>query len=230
MPARTVIDFQRRYGRLAIIEELSPRTSPSGKSYRVVLCKCLCGTEKAYALDTVHRGVTQSCGCISPETRRRNSDALRLSARGLPQRFWEKVDKHGPPPSGAPSLGACWLWRGALSDGYGVWWVARANKPAHVSAYVDARGPLPDGMQLDHLCRVRSCCNPAHLEPVSCRTNLLRGDTLAAANAKKTHCPKGHALADSNLYVHDGRRACLRCRRDTSAAWNRRNKRPPNVG
>src|ERR1700755_3231525 len=111
-------------------------------------------------------------------------------------RFWSKV-----------SLGhenGCWVWVGAM-DGGGYGRVYTKGRPrAHKAAWVYLRGPVPDGLELDHLCRNRACVNPKHLEPVTHRENLLRGMAPAAINSRKTHCPKGHALGPGNL-VADGR-------------------------
>jgi len=89
-------------------------------------------------------------------------------------------------------------------------------------------------LQLDHLCRNRTCCNPAHLELVTGRENLLRGDTLAAANAAKTHCIQGHPLADDNLYVaNNGARTCRTCQRATGLRSDHKRHgylgNPPNL-
>ena len=107
--------------------------------------------------------------------------------RPFADRFWEKVDKTGP--------NGCWLWTGACSRrGYGA---ILADFPdrrmlcAHRAAYEMLVGPIPDGLQLDHLCRNRPCVNPAHLEPVTGRENVLRGTGFAAENAAKTHCVRG---------------------------------------
>lgn len=131
----------------------------------------------------------------------------------LPARFWAKIDKNGPIPQDRPELGPCWLWTGALIDGYGVWWLERRNRPAHVSSFIAfTQRPIPSGLQLDHLCRVRRCCNPEHLEPVTGRENVLRGRGLAAVNAAKTACLQGHPLDETNTYIHDGKRSCKSCR------------------
>lgn len=109
----------------------------------------------------------------------------------------------------------CWLWTGGCDpDGYGVFRVSTTKqKRAHRFSFEQARGPVPAGLQLDHLCRVRSCVNPAHLEPVTNRTNTLRGLTLPAANAAKQFCVKGHPLYGPNLFVRpDGARGCRVCR------------------
>lgn len=124
-------------------------------------------------------------------------------------RFWAKVDKDAP--------GGCWLWTAGQSpDGYGKFSLHSRSTPAHRLAYELLRGPIPDGLYLDHLCRVRRCVNPAHLEPVTHRENILRGDTLPAANARKTHCPAGHPYDTENtIREADGRRRCRVCVRDT---------------
>jgi hypothetical protein len=91
----------------------------------------------------------------------------------------------------------CWDWTGALnSKGYGS--VAHKGRvwSTHRLAYELLVGPIPDGLQLDHLCRNRSCCNPDHLEPVTPKVNSERG-----AQATKMHCVRGHALAGENLLI-----------------------------
>jgi hypothetical protein len=76
-------------------------------------------------------------------------------------------------------------------------------------------GPIPEGLTIDHLCRVRHCVNPAHLEAVSERVNILRGNGAGARNARKTHCVKGHAFTPDNLYRdYQGYRRCRRCHID----------------
>ncbi|WP_280412563.1 HNH endonuclease signature motif containing protein [Nocardia asiatica] len=119
--------------------------------------------------------------------------------------FWSKVDKSGE----------CWLWtKGTFDCGYGAFWVPPQNRAAHIVSYNLLVGAVPSGLQLDHLCRVRKCVNPAHLEPVTCRENLLRGETYAAVNAAKTHCPKGHPYsADNTRITAQGLRACRTCER-----------------
>jgi hypothetical protein len=109
----------------------------------------------------------------------------------------------------------CWVWRGSTPRGYGSIKRDGIRYRAHRYIYEREIGPIPDGLQLDHLCRNRSCVNPEHLEVVSCRENLMRGQTLAAENAAKTHCKRGHPLSGENLYVEPkGTRACKQCRRD----------------
>lgn len=136
---------------------------------------------------------------------------------GLPMRsntsadFWQQVDK----------TASCWLWRGRTnpSDGwrrfpYGRFSYQGKNWLAHRLAFFLQRGPIPAGMTLDHLCRNVRCVNPAHLEAVTIRENILRGGAFAALNAAKTHCLRGHALTLDNLAAKDlPRRRCLTCTR-----------------
>lgn len=109
----------------------------------------------------------------------------------------------------------CWEWTGARNAyGYGVFKLDGRVVMAHRFSYEAEVGLIPDGLQLDHLCRVRHCVNPAHLEPVTSRENLLRGSTITAANAAKTHCKRGHEFTPENTYVDKkGRRDCRACRR-----------------
>lgn len=109
----------------------------------------------------------------------------------------------------------CLLWNGAVNKkGYGVIEVSDRNWLAHVLAYFLVKGPVPSGKVLDHLCRVHNCINPDHLEPVTDRENILRGVGIAAVNANKTECIRGHALSGSNLYVNptNGKRKCKTCK------------------
>jgi hypothetical protein len=73
------------------------------------------------------------------------------------------------------------------------------------------RGPIPLGKEPDHLCRVRRCCNPDHMELVTSRENVLRGVSPAANNARKTHCNRGHELTGNNVRIYKNRRICLAC-------------------
>ena len=119
----------------------------------------------------------------------------------------------------------CHTWTGSRDkNGYGkvgvVGETRMVMRMAHRVRYEREVGPIPEGMQLDHLCRNKACCNPAHLEPVTQRENLLRGNTLIARAAARTHCAKGHPLTGDNLLrsrLRDGRRTCRICRNE----WER---------
>ena len=110
--------------------------------------------------------------------------------------------------------GDCWEWRGAKdTGGYGRINVQGRDDLVHRFAYVIAKGRIPDGYQIDHLCRHRWCARPSHLEAVTCRTNLLRGET-AAARTKQERCSRGHLFSGPNVYLRpDGRRECRACQR-----------------
>lgn len=127
-----------------------------------------------------------------------------------PPTVWDRIDV------GAPD--ACWPYLGATSYGYGrhiVDTTTKATRAAHRLAYESVHGPVPDGLVLDHLCRNRGCCNPAHLEPVTSGENTRRGYAPAAINARKTHCKNGHELTPENLCDQaDGRRRCRICERE----------------
>jgi hypothetical protein len=130
-------------------------------------------------------------------------------------RFWAKVDKSGE----------CWLWTGAKNQkGYGRFRFNGQVIYAHRWVYEDAFGPIPDGLELDHLCRTTSCVRPAHVEAVPHRTNILRGLSPAAQNAQKEECRYGHSLSNGNLYLRrDGKRSCRLCKSRLSREhWQRK--------
>lgn len=110
--------------------------------------------------------------------------------------------------------GECWLWKGQKTqDGYGRFSARGESVRAHRYTYELFVGKIPNGLVIDHLCRNRSCVNPLHLEPVTNRENLLRGDTIPARHAKVTHCPKGHEYTQENTYLNGGSRICRQCMR-----------------
>ena len=148
------------------------------------------------------------------------------------------AQRSGPPRGCSPacSLGllfeehvertnTCWIWRGTLGhDGYGrlSGWGGRIIQ-VHRYAYERFVGPIPAGLLLDHLCRIRACCNPAHLEAVTHKTNILRGVGGGAVNARKTHCKHGHLLEGENLYLEpNGKRRCMACMQRRQREWQKR--------
>lgn len=94
------------------------------------------------------------------------------------RRFWAKIDKNGPVPAHRPGLGPCWIYTGYIDrkTGYGQFGGGKGTNLPHRIAYQYTVGPIGKGLHIDHLCRVRACCNPAHLEPVTPRENIRRGD------------------------------------------------------
>src|SRR3990167_7214399 len=107
----------------------------------------------------------------------------------------------------------CWLWeRGCNRAGYGYFSVNGKQTAAHRFSYETFRAPIPPTLTIDHLCRVRPCVNPDHLEPVPDKVNILRGDGQAARNIRKTHCNRGHQFDDDNTRIYrDGHRSCRAC-------------------
>lgn len=103
----------------------------------------------------------------------------------------------------------CWSWPGRESFGYGRVEMDGRVLMVHRVVYERLRGPIPDGLCLDHLCRNRYCANPDHLEPVTQRENTLRGVGVTARNARKTHCLNGHEF--DYISPKRGGRRCLTC-------------------
>lgn len=112
------------------------------------------------------------------------------------------------------AVGDCWVWTGCRNDrGYGQAAVGN-GKRAYVHRWVWEYlvGPVPDGLVLDHLCRNPPCANPDHLQPVSGKTNTLRGVGFGARNARKTHCPEGHLYDEASTRItRRGWRICRTC-------------------
>lgn len=123
-----------------------------------------------------------------------------------------------PAPCPVPGLeGDCQVWTGCTRNGYGV--ISRGRKgegriDTHRAAWENEHGPVPDGLTLDHLCRVRLCANPAHLEPVTRGENVLRGEHPNVVAFRAGTCTKGHKVVGANVAIRDGRKRCRRCIRD----------------
>lgn len=120
----------------------------------------------------------------------------------------------------------CWLWTGALNwRGYGQFhWEGRRGG-AHIFSYLTFVGDIGAGYEIDHVCRVRNCVRPDHLEAVTHRENLMRGTSFAAVNAAKTHCDHGHEFTPANTYRRPtglANRECRTCRSARRLAHARR--------
>lgn len=133
------------------------------------------------------------------------------------ERFWSKVNFDGPIPDYAPHLGRCWLWTAYQAHGYGGFWPKHKEAVrAHRWAYEFCVGPIPEGLTIDHLCRTTACVNPDHLEPVTIRVNILRGEGFIAKQVRVTQCPQEHPYDDANTGIYKGHRFCRRCAREKS--------------
>ena len=131
------------------------------------------------------------------------------------ERFWSKVDRSGP----------CWEWlAGKTPEGYGLFWLNKTYIGAHRMAYILTAGLIPDGFELDHLCRNPRCVRPSHLEAVTSQENQHRGMGFAGLNIRKTHCPRGHPYDEANTMLIHGHRHCRECSRASTLAWRARQR------
>lgn len=144
-------------------------------------------------------------------------------SHGLCGKHRMRQRRHGDASKGRPSLGelllrhidvdsdGCWLWTAKVSKGgYGV--VSGKSLLAHRVSYETYKGLIPDGLVVDHLCRVTHCVNPDHLEAVTQKENLRRRDIALGMATAKTHCPQGHEYNETNTYLSpQNRRSCREC-------------------
>lgn len=161
------------------------------------------------------RGVVARGYCDRHYRLARRRGEIKARERNPVARFWSNVDRTGD----------CWLWLKAKdANGYGrVGWDGKVLL-AHRVAYELVLGPIPDGLPLDHLCRVTNCINPGHLEPVPTRENTARGDHPSATALRENRCVNGHDYTPENTYKWRGRRQCRQCRQ---SALDRRQPSPP---
>lgn len=117
----------------------------------------------------------------------------------------------------------CWIYTGYLTaGGYAQIRTGDRARTRHVAAYELFVGPVPRGLDLDHLCKRPACFNPRHLEPVTRRENIRRSDAWGGVNSRKTHCPQGHPYDRVNA---NGARTCRRCGRAASLRHLRRTQK-----
>jgi hypothetical protein len=128
----------------------------------------------------------------------------------IDHRFWSYVHK----------TENCWLWTaGKFASGYGQFRNGKRKVKAHRYSYETLIGPVPDGLCLDHLCRVKACVNPAHLEAVTQVENIRRTPRVNKFNTPATHCPSGHEWNAANTRIEQGRyKRCIVCDRDRHRA------------
>jgi hypothetical protein len=143
------------------------------------------------------------------------SNACSNRGRILPavKRFWKYVTKRD---------NGCWEWTGSRDRlGYGLF---SDEGRAYKFSYELHNGTVPDGFELDHLCRNSSCVNPDHLEAVTHRVNVLRGTSPWAVNARKTSCKHGHPFNADNTYAYRGARRCRECTRRQQREYQKRKR------
>jgi hypothetical protein len=169
-----------------------------------------CGRSFLATASHVRNSPATSCSIACAQASRHRDDAAR---------FWQKVDRSG-------GADACWPWQRPLSrNGYGIFSIRGKHLPAHRFAYELLVGPIPEGLEIDHLCRVRHCVNPAHLEPVTPQVNALRGNGAAGRNARKTSCRNGHLYSAENTWLdHRGHRYCRICLRENHRRYATRRR------
>ncbi len=108
----------------------------------------------------------------------------------------------------------CWVWMGCASPkGYGKFNIKNRSTMAHRISYEHFNGPIPQGLSIDHVCRVRCCVNPYHMHICTNQENVLSGTGHTAANARKTHCRKGHEFTRENTRYYNNGRYCRECHR-----------------
>lgn len=152
---------------------------------------------------------------------------------GVPasDRFWVKVNKNGPVPSGRADLGPCWLWTGSAgSSTHGRFCDGSGSEvQAYRWSYENAFGPIPKAFVVHHICCNPPCVNPAHLEAIPFRENVLRGGGPTACHSRATHCPSGHPYDLFNTYWSRTRRGltrvCKQCSNRHKAKWARKKAR-----
>lgn len=177
----------------------------SGYSWRY-RCRCSCGTERDVEVYGLLSGKSLTCGCQRPSCRidRKLEDVLGQLI----------IQDNG-----------CHTWPGATNEGYGTVGFGKPRRRwlVHKLVYEHLVEPVPDGLELDHVCRNTLCANVDHLEPVTHRENILRGLAPPAVHAKKTQCPRGHKYTPENTRTDSkNMRHCRTCDRIHSLK-----RRPP---
>jgi hypothetical protein len=158
-----------------------------------------------------HRGYCKTC-----YSRLRRSGRLPLLQKPtLEEKIFSRIEE---------DESGCWLWTGTrVGTGYGQLDVDGRKRPAHRVVYEFLVGEIPKGLDLDHLCRVRRCVNPWHLDPVTRQVNIIRGGK-PKINAGKTRCPHGHPYDNENTIVYKGSRFCRTCRNARQKAYHEKKR------
>lgn len=147
--------------------------------------------------------------------------------KGLESPFWQGVPGKIMLRTEINPDTKCWDWKGPINNnGYGVTYILGQVVYSHRLMYREFVGPIPAGMELDHLCKNPACCNPAHLEAVTHHENVKRSDTFAmgSPNRDKPFCSRGHPYSGENLRVIGKKRYCKECVRE-SVRRSRKNRK-----
>lgn len=145
----------------------------------------------------------------------------------VPLRVTTKPHVHGSHMGWVIEENGCHTWQGSIgTHGYGLLTLNGKTDTVHRWRYLREKGPIPDGLHLDHFaCDNRKCCNPDHVRPVTQRENILRGNSISSHHASRTHCPKGHQLGGDNAMPWrnkvENNRLCKTCYNEKRKGWRR---------
>lgn len=168
------------------------------------------GAGRTCSVDGCERTINAKGLCDTHYRRLKNRGTT--DARTLSERFHAKY---------VVADDGCWVWQDSVRSRYGFLLVDGRKQMAHRVGYELLVGPIPEGMQLDHLCRNRTCVNPAHLEPVTQQENILRSENMAAKWARRTHC---HKCGTKLRRRSEDRRYCPTCELERNRRFKKRKK------
>jgi len=132
------------------------------------------------------------------------------------EKFWQRVKK----------TKTCWNWIGNLNpDGYGLFYINKKYILAHRFSYKLFNKTIPKNLEIDHLCKNRNCVNPKHLEAVTHKENVIRGNSFAGINSRKTHCKRGHPFNEENTRFLKNGRECITCKQLTDEKYRKKNQK-----